>query len=164
MDLLWNWYLLRLDIYIMNRLLNWGHVAVEWRSPLKVTTMFTADIYRQEIQALLSHGAFEIFKYVLFSQSLQDPKGMSFSLHVCKVPKWNDTDQPEKSWSPSTVLSMHWKELMVRWLSCVKGNRGSCCTVLYGSYWARRIWCKKAGVLVESLDRAVWRLFCWSWL
>ena len=79
--------MLRLDTDIVNRLLNSVHLAVEWRLPLQITIMFTADTHGQEIQALPSQGTFGIFRYVLFIYSLQDPKGMSVPLHVHKVPR-----------------------------------------------------------------------------
>lgn len=106
-------------------------------------------------------------RHVLFMYSLQDPKGMSVGLHVCKVPRWNGTDKLKKSWrSPSVCLSVCLSTVCPRtgknwwwgWFLFLREDRENC-KVLYGSSTEpqdrnhRRIWCEKAGVLVETLGK-----------
>lgn len=114
--------------------------------PLQITVTFTADTHRQEIQALPSQGAFGIFRYGLFIYSLQHPKGMSVSLHVCKVPRFSKaTDKLTKFWgSPSWSLSTVCLCTGKNWWW---GGWGSC-KVLYGSsielggFGARKLECR----------------------
>lgn len=107
-------------------------------------------------------GGFGMPRHVLFIHSLQNPKSMAVGLHVCKVPRWNGTDKLKKSWrSPSwclsTVCPHTGKSWWWGWFLFLKKGRESC-KVLYDSSIKpqdkthRRIWCKKVGVLVESLE------------
>lgn len=106
-------------------------------------------------------------RHVLFMYSLQDPKGMSVGLHVCKVPRWNGTDKLKKSWrSPSVCLSVclstvcpcTGKNWWWGWFLFLREDRENC-KVLYGSSTEpqdrnhRRIWCEKVGVVVETLGK-----------